>query len=105
MIIMAKSPDRREVLDTLAASRDARKRAKQQLADTKEYLKPQAFKNRWKMKQGALLKQVNEQGHEVVRKNAPVIAIMAVLGLLFAGSLITGRNIAKSMRDPSAPDI
>ncbi len=105
MIIMAKSPSRCDVLKSLAASHDARTRAKQQLTDTKEYLQPQAFMNRWKTKQDALLKQVSEQGHEVVRKNAPVIAIMAVSGLLFAGRLITERNIAKSKRDPSAPDI
>ncbi len=106
MIAMAKAPDRHDVVKTLAASRDARGKAKRQFADTKEYLKPQSFVNRWKVKQNALQKQVIEASHKAVRKNAPVIAIMAVSALLFAGRRsITDKIISRSKRDISTLDI
>jgi hypothetical protein len=77
--------DRQTVLHQRDAVQQARRRASNQLDETKEFLRPRSFVDRWLQSRNRIERKVLDKAGKVVKKNTPMIAIAAASALLFLG--------------------
>jgi hypothetical protein len=101
---MTEPYDRQSVLKARSLSRQKRRAASEQMLQTREYLRPQSFVNRWTVKQDAMRQHAIEQGGKAIRKTAPVIAIITAAALLFIGQKSIGTKMKRSTRNPPTID-
>jgi hypothetical protein len=101
---MSSSPDRQSVIRARKLSRKARGDVAQQFAQTKQYLRPQSFVNRWKIQQNEIVERLQQKGKDSLRKSAPVIAIFVGTALLFGARKSISKKTIKTDRDNLSPD-
>jgi hypothetical protein len=94
--MMSSAPDRQSVIRARKLSRKARGDVAQQFAQTKEYLRPQSFVNRWKIQQNEIVQRLQQKTKDTVRKSAPVVAIIVGAALLFGARKSISKNINKA---------
>jgi hypothetical protein len=90
--MMSNAPDRQSVIRARNMSRKARGDVADQFSQTKEFLRPQSFVNRWKIQQSEIVQQLQQKTKDTVRKSAPVIAIFVGAALLFGARKSISKN-------------
>jgi hypothetical protein len=92
--------DRQAVLRERSALRQARRRAANQLVETKEFLKPSSFVDRWLQRRHRIEQKLLGKAGKIVKKNTPIIAITAASALLFIGRKDIKALIQKRRKNP-----
>jgi transposase len=95
----SKNADRNAVILELNAAAAARSQMLDRFAQTREFLKPNSFADRWCSRQGRVKQQLIDRTSKIVRKNTPVIAIATATALLFASRKHIRAFIQQRTRD------